>query len=65
MIVDTSVDYKYPPDRRAEAVLRAIQDRERKFQHTFASDLYIALSGIPRKIIRSSNQINKSGLTGE
>lgn len=57
MIFDTPVDYKYPPDRRAEAVLRAIQDRERKFQHTFTSDLYIALSGIPRERIRSSNQL--------
>lgn len=57
MIFDTPVDYMYPPDRRAEAVLRAIQDRERKFQHTFTSDLYMALSNIPKEKIHSSNQL--------
>ena len=57
MIFDTPIDYSYPPDRRAELLLRAIQDRERRFQRTFTSDLYAILSGIPNDKVRSTNQL--------
>lgn len=57
MIFDTPIDYSYPPDKRAESVLRAIQDRECRFQRTFTSDLYAVLSGIQNEKVRSKNQL--------
>lgn len=57
MIFETPIDYKYPPDRRAEAVLRAIQERERTYHRTFTSDLYAVLSNVPREKVHSPNQL--------
>ncbi len=57
MIFDTPINYSYPPDKRAESVLRAIQDRVRRFQRTFTTDLYAVLSGIQDYKVHSRNQL--------
>ncbi|MEM3656650.1 MAG: hypothetical protein QXP58_09080 [Thermoprotei archaeon] len=57
MLLDTPIDYKLPQDRYAERILRIIQDRERSFERTFTTDVYIELSGKKKYEVKSTNTL--------
>ncbi len=57
MLYSTPVDYHYSPDKKAERVLRAIQDRERQFITTYTLDIYRELSGVPEPEKVPSNRL--------
>ena len=57
MLLSTPVDYILPYDTKGEMVMRAIQDRERRFEKTYTTDLYLILSGIKETEIFSTNEL--------
>lgn len=57
MLLSTPIDYRLPEDKNAEMVLRTIQDRERSFERTYTTDLYMMFSDKMEDEISSTNEL--------